>query len=368
VEHGQEALRDLEALRAELDLDPAALRETLDIALGLGVGRPRLEGPDARGRFRLAHPIPPAWQALVDDVLRLNRTQDTRGALPGLIFDAAQWMQHVGGRPVFRPTRDTVLLHLGHPLLHAALAVFARARFPGRVGAMAATRWTVRHGPVPAGTDALVLLTVEERAVNALRETFHHWVRTLCLPVQHGILGAPLPHVPVRALRLPASVPSPSDITYARELWDEVAPDVRHLVGTLAVALTERVQVALTEVGHVAMTRENERFQSRQGEVSALIAATTLQRLEREIAGLREEADQGVLFDREQRLTALERSIAEKEEEVRRRRAQYDELREQLQRERERVLRHLLPQRYTLRDTAHVFPVAVEIRLPEAQQ
>jgi hypothetical protein len=36
-------------------------------------------------------------------------------------------------RPVFRISKDTTLLHLGHPLFHQALAMFARARFPGEV-------------------------------------------------------------------------------------------------------------------------------------------------------------------------------------------------------------------------------------------
>ena len=50
----------------------------------------------------------------------------------------------------------------------------------------------MRRGGVPAGTDAVVLLTIEELAVNDLRETFHHWVRTLALPVKKGALGKPL--------------------------------------------------------------------------------------------------------------------------------------------------------------------------------
>jgi hypothetical protein len=35
----------------------------------------------------------------------------------------------------------------------------------------------------------LLLLTVEEMAVNELRETFHHWVRTVALPIKGGVLG-----------------------------------------------------------------------------------------------------------------------------------------------------------------------------------
>ena len=41
------------------------------------------------------------------------------------------------------------------------------------------------------------------------------------------------------------------------------------------------------------------------------------------------------------------------------------EIREQLQRERTRVLERLLPARFALAGEAQVFPVAVEVRLPE---
>ena len=56
-----------------IDLSPATLRDTLEVAMGAGFGYPRLEGPDAKGRMSLAQPIPLKWQALIDDTLRLER-------------------------------------------------------------------------------------------------------------------------------------------------------------------------------------------------------------------------------------------------------------------------------------------------------
>ena len=53
------------------------------------------------------------------------------------------------------------------------------------------------------------------------------------------------------------------------------------------------------------------------------------------------------------------------QEELRRRRDHYEEIRGQLQRERTRVVEHLLPARFALAGSAQAFPVAVEIRLPE---
>jgi len=221
---------------------------------------------------------------------------------------------------------------------------------------------------VPDGADALLLLTVEEFAVNELRETFHHWVRTIRFPIIDGELKTQMAHLPAHELRVPSEMPDPPDIEKARAIWDEVATEVREQISALAESLNEKLAAALVQEGTQALARENERFQSRQGEVSALIEQTTLQRLEREITALRNEATQGVLFDREGRLAELERSIAEKEEEVRRRRAHYEELRDQLAKERDRVTRFLLPKRYALRAEAQIFPVAAEIRFPSAEE
>lgn len=367
VESGANGLAYLRQLANEVDLDADSLRETLDMALGLRAGRPRLDGPDERGRFRLRAPIPAEWNALVDDSLRLDRGRfglraSPKGALPAIFFDASKLVREVGGRPIFRPEKDSVLLHLGHPLVSRALITLAQARFPGATGR--ATRWTVKRGPVPAGADALVLLTVEELAVNELRETFHHWVRTLRMPVFRGSIGELLPHVPARDLRIACGPPAPEDVDRARQVWDEIASDVQALVRDLATRLTERLASTLDAERVSALRIENDRFLSRQGEISDLIKNATIARLEKEIEQLKRDRNQGVLYDQDRRLEEIERSIAEKEAEIRRHCAHYEELRQQLQRERERVLKYTIPKRYTLRGRASVFPVAVEIRLP----
>jgi hypothetical protein len=73
---------------------------------------------------------------------------------------------------------------------------------------------------------------------------------------------------------------------------------------------------------------------------------------------------QGLLFDSESRVADLLRTREAREEELKRRQTHYAELKEQLARERERVVDRLLPARYALRGTAQCFPVAVEVVLP----
>lgn len=87
-------------------------------------------------------------------------------------------------------------------------------------------------------------------------------------------------------------------------------------------------------------------------------------RLEREIDELRTQKRQGLLFDQQQVFDKLDRDIEAKQEELKRRRHHYEELREQLSRERERIINHVIPNRYAMRGTPQVLPVAIEIVLP----
>jgi superfamily II DNA or RNA helicase len=356
---GAEEYERLELLGSEVDLDPDTLRTTLDLALGLG--EPGLEGPDARGYFRVRGRLPQAWQQLVDDTLRMP---ERGGAMRKLAFDASLFIRDNGGRPVFRAEPDAVLLHLGHPLFHHALSWYARKRFPGTGNE--ATRWCVRRGPLPDGVDALILLTVEEMAVNELREGLHHWVGTVRLPVKAGTLLPALPHVPARDLSM-GSPAVEADALVARGLWEEVEPEVARWLVTQASSLTARIRAAMRDELEVQRAQERKRFQDRKSELEATIRETTLERLRREAEEYRVQSNQGDLFDLEKRF-ALEQEAAVLEEERARRVAHYEDLRVALERERVRVVDHMLPQRYAMRGDARLFPVAVEVRLPEASQ
>lgn len=368
AEQAEEEGRALEALAREVDLDPESLASTLESALAIGSLRPRLDPPDARGRRRLTQPVPASWSALADDVLRRPGAGGTRGALPALVFDPRSFLETKGGRPVFRPSADSVLLHLGHPVFQRVFSTWARARFPG--SGLAASRWTVRRAPkasLPDGAEAVVLLTVEELAVNELREAFHHWVRTLAWPVVNGRLGPLLSHRPARAWRAGADLPTADDVAAARDLVGPLLDGLRAGLRAHAEALERGLSAEVARRGAEELEEERKRFLSRQGELSTLIEQQSVAKLEKELARLREEERQGLLFGAAGRLDELERSIAAREEELRRRTLHYHELRDQLARERDRVLREIVPRRFALRGGVRVFPVALEVRLEQPE-
>ena len=356
-----------EALAAEVDLDPETLRDTLESAMAMRADRPQLVPVAAEpGLYRLKHPDLPDWTDVVDEAVRLRAAGNGKGAVPQLAFSEDPFMEEVGPLQVFRPRPDALLMHLAHPLFHRALGVLARRRYPGEVQV---SRWTVRRGGIPESTppglDALVLLSVEEFAVNELRETFHRWVRTVTLPVRGGALGAALPHAPARTVHGGRPSDDPEDRDYAAEVLESVGPALKRWLRAHRDELTEALMEQLEVAGAQALKDEDERYRQRQGELSALIQNQTIARLETELEKLAAERARGLLFNQEERHTEIERSEEEKRQELIRRRQQLDQVRERLAQERTRILERLLPARFALAEEAQVFPVAVEVRLPD---
>ncbi|MAC33237.1 MAG: DNA helicase [Haliea sp.] len=363
LERGVEEKARLTQLLGDLDLSPDTLQATLAIAMGLGASREVLEGPDGRGRMRLKTPLPPRWQAVVDDSLRLPAQRGIAGAMPWLVFDNQFFIDHINGRPVFRPSPDTVLLHLGHPLLRQSLSAFARLRFPGSQSEFQPpSRWVVTRGQVPDGADALVLLTVEEMAINELRETFHHWTRTLALPVCGQQLGAPLSYAGPHHGDQPGQL-SLDEADKARDLWDDVADDLSEFIREYRDQLTGYLQAEMKAGYAEAERHEKSAFEERIREVAALQKAQSIKKLQREIEEQRVAAVQQAFFEDADSLA--EKRLRDLEDELRRRQGQFRDLGARLKAERDRILDQVLPRRFALRGQAQVFPVTVEIRWPE---
>jgi hypothetical protein len=358
-----EEARRLSELAKELDLDAATLRSTLELALGVGAGLPRIDGPDSKGRLRLLPGYPPRWQPVVDDSLLLPTAEGGRGRLAAIAFDPASFIEERQGLRVFRPRRDTALLHLGHPLFREALSLFARQRFPGGHQAPV-SRWIARRGPVPKSVDALLLLTVEELATNELREPFHQWVRTLRFPVAKRQLGELLPHVPpgeeIGIEALPAA-----ELESARAVWEDVELELKARLRDYAKSLSNSVRELLEAEGKRAKTAQARAYDKRIDEVRAYVSAQSLEKLEKERAKLVKALQQGTLGFVEHRRRELETRLDTVAQELARRKRNAEDQVRLLLAERARVLDQLLPRRHALGGEVQVYPVSIELRLPE---
>ena len=360
----------LDILAAEIDWDPEALRDTLEAAMADTAGRPQLqpvtEGGTTNGRpglHRLVNPDLAGWSQVVDESVRRPGPGGVQGAVPALAFSPEPFIERLGDLSVFRPRKEALLVHLAHPIMRHALGVLARQRYTG-AGAEA-SRWVARYGGVPEGADAAILLSVEEIGVNELRETFHRWVRTILFPVRNGKLGDPLAHAPARSFRDASHECGPERLDEATDLLEQVAHPLKRWLSDYKRRLAHRLDKQLEVDGAAAQQREARRYQQRQAEVSKLITDTTMDKLGREIEGLKQQRDQGQLFNQAEHLADLARSIDEKQGELKRRRLHHDEIRDQLQHERDRIVNRLLPSRFRRSGGAQVFPVAVEVRLPK---
>lgn len=357
--------------RERLDLHPDALRHTLAAALGTAGGAcPLTPAADQPGAFTVGNPDLPGWREVFDSEVRLSANGAGLGPMPRLAFDERPFLEACGSLTVFRPRPEMQLVHLAHPLLRRSLAVLARRRYPG-TGATV-SRWTARRGgfspeslPGAArGAEAVALFSVEEFAVNELREPFHRWVRTLAFPVRGGELGEALPEEAARRIAAAESVHDPED-EEARELLDEVGPALKKRLSSHRWQLGRDIRAALARRGETAKRRETEEYDRRQAEVSELITGNKLEKIERDLAALKEESERRMLFDTEERAARISRSRDLLEEEHRRTLEGHEALRRNLAEERDRILNRLVPARYSLAGEVQVFPVTVEIRLPE---
>ena len=250
-------------------------------------------------------------------------------------------------------------------MFHHALSTLARLRFPGsgrKQRDHTASRWTVRTGDVPKDLDALIFLTVEELAINELREPFHHWTRTYKIPVRQGDVGDPFPYQEPTADRAGTRVSDAALVEGARHIWEDAEPDLRTFVQSRAASLTEALKKRLEDVGRDAIKAEQERFRLRLKEVERAMSENTIAKLEKERDHLIADLRQLTLIDIDRRVQ--EDRLRDLEAELQRRSSHFKELLARLKAEQDRVLSLVLPKRYQLRQSAQVFPVAVEIRLP----
>jgi superfamily II DNA or RNA helicase len=353
----------LAPLTAAIDLSSHTMRETLDSALAWGgLGRPQLEQVSrsgaAPGAWKLRREDIPGWKESIDYSVRGKTDSKALGAMRDLAFSADSFITPAGDLQVFKNRPDTVFVHLAHPMMRQGLQKLVRTRYPGHESI---SRWTVRRSPLPIGVDALILLSIEELGVNNLRETFHHWVRTVAFPINKGSIGKILPDRPAMEWAAGCQPTEDGDDALASELILDHRREVESWIQNHRKELQEQLAAQLKADQKSARDEAAKSFQSRAGELSELIQNNTVQRLEREIEELKIQYKQRDLFDQHE--DELKKAIARKGDEIELRTCHLTEMRSALEKERERVIDRVIPKRYALGSDVAVFPVTLEVRL-----
>ena len=354
----------LAPLTAAIDLSADTMRDTLDTALAWGgLGRPQLERASrsgaAPGAWKLRREDAPGWKESIDQSVRGRTDSGSLGALRDLAFSADSFVIPAGDLQVFKNRPDTVFVHLAHPMMRHGLQRLTRTRYPGHESI---SRWSVRRSPLPEGIDALLLLNIEELGVNNLRETFHHWVRTVAFPISKNTVGEPLPAQPAVAWGMGCEPSVEDDDALAADLILDHRKKIESWIESYRVDLQKHLADQLMVDQKSARDDAAKSFQSRAGELSELIQNNTVQRLEREIEEMRSEYKQRDLF--QQHEEELKKAIAQKTAEIELRTRHLTEMRAALEYERERVIDRVIPKRYALGSDIAVFPVTLEVRFP----
>jgi hypothetical protein len=350
---------DIQAFSREIDLTPATLRDTLEMAMAFHSSLPRFE--PINGKVRLHHPLAPQWESIINDTIRLKTPGQNHGSIPYLTFSPDNFIETINGRAVFRKSKDTVLMHLGHPLLRQTLAQFARLRYPGSLhGEMPVSRWSVKYGNIPEKCDALILMSVEELAVNELREPLHHWVRTLRIPVSKNKIGKPLEHVPPADEHSAEAASDAGSVEKARTLWLEVEHDLHTLLEGYRSSLLEKIGKNLDRSRKDGITAYSKASDERMKEIEKSMNENRVQKLEEQRRKILNEMMQGILFS--EMRSEKDKALANVEEEIERNTVHFKALLEKLKYERTRMLEKTLPMRFALKGGVQVYPATIEFR------
>jgi hypothetical protein len=346
----QGAVQRLQATELRLGLSPEALHRLFLQAVALAGGE--LEATPEAGLHHLRK-VPPGWRTLVEARLRVRKGAN-EGAQPKVCFDSRLLEEEVNGRRVFRPRPDVVLLRLGHPLMQRAAATLQRAMWEEEAGVH---RWTVRAAALPARTEAMVVVQVLLQSVNKLRETVEAGLQPMAFVLREDAWTL-LPEATTLPGHALPSAAIPAAIEPVRAAWDELQDLLREHLEDEQEQHRQALDLRMAQALGAEEQRESERYASRLKELKEQERSATGKRLQKTLERLRKQRDETFVTEMRQQFEHDIQSIEES------RKKDFATLKGALERERDRILERVLPQRFALARTT-LTPVAVDLLVPE---
>lgn len=344
--------RSLQRLRSTemiMGLSPESLARLLAQAMETEKGH--LEPSMEAGVYRIQK-IPPGWRRLIQETIEIRKGSQ-QGALPKLVFDPAHFEVEEAGRKVYRLKRDTVLVRLGHPLMRRAIGTLRRQLWDGNE----LTRWTVQATQLPAGISEVLLLYLMLEVSNGLRESMHQEVLLLPFQVQGVHLTPMIEELWQRMSQMDRRPLSPSELSSHMprlvDQWIGHELELREFIKSRKDAFQKDFEHRMMARLKDELDQETKSFNSRIKELKQ--EPKWLERQKAELERQRRRLLQPALFSEiqaveEQRLKDLEWEVMH---------SHYEQMRQLLERERERMIKNILPKRFSL---AHLDlqPLAVE--------
>ncbi|MBW2704449.1 MAG: hypothetical protein JRF33_26835 [Deltaproteobacteria bacterium] len=314
--------------RDEWHLDPDTLRMVLHEALRL-VGHPGLSADEAEDHHWILRHLPAAWNECRQSI------QDAQGRLVKLVFDQELVMGRKGVR----------LLHLDHPLLKRALAVFrANLWSVGLHESHKLHRCSYRVLPRKVLDQPVILLVARLVAVNSLGQKLHEDFLYCGGEIQkQDILHKDRETLQNLLNRSGEHPPLPSDVAQAlRRYFPGHEQQLRQSMRQQADDQAKWVEEELARIKKEETAGVRKLINQRQREIAKRIKEMEKEQLSKQVQ----------MFD-----------LLEKEQHQRDLvwlRARQEELKAERDREPEAIAK-----RYTLRDKPQAFPLALLYLIPD---
>ncbi|KPI52020.1 hypothetical protein KW94_10625 [Clostridioides difficile] len=351
------ALQRLTATEISLDLNPNNVADIFKYALQSDGGDLE-EVQTQNGVVYRINPIPATWNAIIDETIRI-KSGNQKSALPRVVFDSSYFEKEVNGYKVYSYSDDIVLLRLGHPLIQKSILNMKRALWEDTK----LRRWTVQKGNLPHGMNELIQIDLLLEVTNKLREVIHQEVITLnyqcdgdnIIEVDDS-LKQYITNIQKQKLTLDELDDVLDDI---RDEWDEIKSDVRKEIQ----AFRDEKEAWFKQTLDVKFKEDKE--------LQKQIFDNRIKELKDEKLEKAKEKIVKDLQSQTQDLNELQMSLIEDvegkvKEQIKNLEVQRDLIisnkqimKEILEKEKERVLTKVLPQRYSL-NNIEVHPLAIE--------
>ena len=351
------ALQRLTATEISLDLNSENVASIFKYALQSDGGDLE-EIQTKNGTIYRINPIPPTWNAIIDETIRI-KSGNQKGALPRVVFDSSYFEKDVNGYKVYSYSDDIVLLRLGHPLIQKSILNMKRALWEDTK----LRRWTVQKGNLPYGINELIQIDLLLEVTNKLREVIHQEVITLNYQCDgENIIAIDdslkqfIPNIQKQKLTLDEIDDVLDDI---RDEWDEIKSDVRKEIQKFKDEKEQYFKNILDNKFKEEKENQKKIFEDRIKELKD-------DRLEKAKEKIAKDLQEQTRDLQELQMSLIEDVEGKVKEQIKNLEVQRDLIisnkqimKDILEKEKERVLTKVLPQRYSL-NNIEVHPLAIE--------
>lgn len=365
-DHGTEedykkAMNDFQTAEIQMGINEKSLARLLSQTIEMDKGSIKEESP---GTYRIDK-IPPSWENLINSTLRIQR-EILRGSLPKIVFDPGRLVVIENNREIFRPSDDTVLLRLGHPIMQKALAVLRRQLWDqSEEGSI--NRWTILQAKLPLGIEIVLCINYSINVRNELGEIAYAMIDEIPFILTKSSIEDVEPKLWTQIKTLETKNLNDVQINNWKsiifECWLKNLDKIKENIDSLTKKIESDFKKSFSITLEAQKETEFELFEQRIKELKAEKDPQTLERLRKELIKIAEQASQLTFseeINKENKRRLQELQVRLSEEEWERQHSQTKLLKRRLEAEKDRIIEGVLPNRFSLA-SVDVHPVTVKI-------